>query len=64
MSLNTSGRIGVNFDNKTKSWKVRLTKNGIDIWLGRYKDFEEACCIMESAELEYLGYSRVEYVNY
>ena len=63
-SLNTSGRIGVNFDNKTKSWKVRLTKNGIDIWLGRYKDFEEACCIMESAELEYLGYSRVEYVNY
>lgn len=57
----TSGRIGVNWDKKTCSWKVRLRVNKVDIWLGRYEEYDEACRVIEESELKHLGYSRRDY---
>lgn len=57
---NKSGRVGVSFCNLTGKWRVRLNCEKQNIWLGRYSSFEEACSVIEDAEMMYLGYSRKE----
>ena len=59
--MNSLGRIGVTFCQSTGKYSVQLRVNKKDIWLVRHSSFEEACDIIEKAEMEHLGYSRSEY---
>ena len=54
-------RLGVSFCRQTKSWKARLVVNKKEIWLGRHEKYEDACYVVELAEIEHLGYSRTQY---
>lgn len=60
VSSNTSGRIGVSFCKQTSKWKARFRYNKVEIWIGRFSTYEEACEAVEEAELTYLGFSRKE----
>lgn len=60
VSNNTSGRIGVNFCSFTGRWRATLRCDKVNIWVGRFDSFEDACEAIEKAELENLGYSRKE----
>lgn len=60
VSHNTSGRIGVSVCPTTGKWRVRLSVDKIDMWLGRFEDFGKACEVIEDVELKLLGYSRSE----
>lgn len=55
----TSGKKGVGFDKKSKSWRVQIIYNGIRKYLGRYKNKEDAINAREKAEIEFFG----EYAN-
>ena len=52
---NTSGRSGVSWNEKLGKWRARITHQGIEIYLGVYSSFEEACSVREAAELQYFG---------
>lgn len=52
---NVSGITGVCWEKACKSWKVQIGRNSVYTYLGRYKDFFEACCVRKSAENKY-GY--------
>lgn len=47
-STNVSGVVGVSF--KKNRWEARIQVNGIDIYLGRFKDFADAVDARKSAE--------------
>jgi hypothetical protein len=55
---NTSGRIGVSWDNTKNKWKSELVKNGIKVLFKRFDNFEEAVQAIEKAELENFGFIR------
>lgn len=50
---NSSGHKGVWWDHRTNRWTAELRINGTKIWLGRHRDFNEACRVREEAEIEY-----------
>lgn len=54
-SKNTSGYIGVGYDNARKKWKASITVNRKSIYLGRYPTIEEAIVARLRAEKEYFG---------
>ena len=53
MSHNTSGVRGVSYMKKKKVWKVTIGKNNRNIYLGSFKDFDEAVKARYEAEKEY-----------
>lgn len=52
---NTSGVKGVDFDNQTQSWRVRIQVNGKRLSLGNYDRFEDAVKVRKDAEKKYYG---------
>lgn len=46
-----TGVTGIMWDKRTKSWKVALWRNKEHIWLGRYKDIEQAKTILTAFNL-------------
>lgn len=56
---NTSGRSGVSWVERLGKWRARITHQGIEIHLGIFSSFEEACSVREIAELEYFGETKV-----
>ena len=54
-SDNTSGIMGVNWNNDVGKWLVRVNKDKSRKSLGYFEDFFEACCARKSAENR-LGY--------
>ena len=53
--INTSGRIGVQFDKKRRLWTASIGNNYKNINLGRYKDFNDAVNARIEAENKYQG---------
>ncbi len=51
-SNNTSGVLGVSFDNRSKKWKAQITINGEYKNLGNYKKFEQAVLARSKVEPE------------
>lgn len=54
-SANTSGCVGVCFDKRKNKWLARIKVNYKDIYLGYYKDFDEAVKVRKEAEEKYFG---------
>jgi hypothetical protein len=54
-SNNKSGIIGVTFCKQTGKWSAEIVVNQKKIWLGRFKDKEEARAVRLSAEKQYFG---------
>ena len=49
---NTTGISGIYYDKKRKSFKVQIAKDGKDLFFGRYKNFNEAVKVRNSAYFE------------
>lgn len=61
---NKSGIKGVNWDNKSNKWVVRISINHNRLFLGRYDNLEDAKFIREQAEEKYYGeYSYKNSIN-
>lgn len=56
---NTSGVSGVSYNKKTNKWLVRITVNKKRIYIGSYKDFEDAMLARKDAENKY--YDKYKY---
>lgn len=52
-SNNNSGLHGVNWCSVRDKWRVRITVDNKELFLGRYNDFFEAVCVRKSAEVKY-----------
>lgn len=52
---NTSGKTGVYWNKKLCKWETKITKDGLNIFLGYYFIFEEAVVAREAAEIKYFG---------
>jgi hypothetical protein len=50
LAKNTSGVVGVSWDNINSNWRASIKVNGRCINLGRYKSFEAACAARADAE--------------
>lgn len=50
---NKSGRRGVFYDKKRNKWKVSISVNGQQIYLGYYRSYDEAVRVREEAEEVY-----------
>lgn len=46
---------GISWDSKHQRWQVRLTRNGKQIFNGRFTDMEEAARVYDSIAYHYLG---------
>lgn len=55
MAANTGGCLGVKWEERTKSWRVRIKVSRKEIFLGRYKEYETAVKIRKEAEIKYFG---------
>jgi tyrosyl-tRNA synthetase len=61
---NTSGVTGVSWHSRDNIWEVHIRYKGKQIYLGRYKDFNEAVKARKEAEEKYFGeYSYNNSVN-
>lgn len=54
-SKNTSGIIGVNWDNYYNKWLTRISIDKISTYVGRYNTFEEAIKARLKSEIKYYG---------
>lgn len=54
--VNTSGKTGVSFHEKSSKWRARITVDLTEKYLGIYDSFEDAVKIREEAELKYFGF--------
>lgn len=54
-STNTSGRKGVSWMSHLQAWKACICVNRVEIYLGHFKYFREACTAREEAEVKYFG---------
>jgi len=54
-SNNTSGATGVGWQSLNNSWRVRITVDKKQIYLGSFNDFDEAVKVRKEAELKYFG---------
>ena len=52
-SLNTSGQMGVGWNNKIQKWRSRIHIGGKEIFLGSFKNKEDAIKVRKQAEIEY-----------
>lgn len=52
-STNTSGTIGVRFDERRRKWVASITVYGRTVFLGRYEAFSEAVAARKVAEREH-----------
>lgn len=52
---NTSGVKGVSWHKATGKWRVRITKDKVEHFLGLFDDFNEAVKIRKAVEEEYFG---------
>lgn len=52
---NKSGYTGVCFDNTKHKWRARITVNNKVIYLGYYKQLEDAVRVRKEAEIKYYG---------
>lgn len=52
---NTSGTPGVNWDSKSRKWRVRITKQGSRMNLGLFEDLELAQLVAMEARNKYHG---------
>ena len=52
---NTSGYKGVSWHNRDKRWRVNLQLNGKGLYLGNYKDREEAARRYDETASKYFG---------
>lgn len=52
-SNNTSGQMGVIWDQERNKWQVRIESKGIIYRYGRYKNFEDAVAARKKAEIEH-----------
>jgi len=59
-SNNTSGVIGVYYDKNRDRWCAEIKVDKVKIYLGRYKDIEEAKRVREDAEIKYFGEYRLK----
>ena len=50
---NTSGRIGVSWCKGNKKWRATIKANGKYMWLGYFKEKEDAIKAREEAEVKY-----------
>lgn len=57
-SNNVSGKTGVSFIPAINKYRAYITKNGKQISLGRFEDYEDAVKAREAAELQIYGYLR------
>lgn len=55
---NTSGVVGVRWDDVNNNWQARLWKNGSVVHSSNHKTFESAVEARKSAELEFYGYEK------
>lgn len=56
-SSNTSGKTGINWDDKIQRWRTSIRKEGQAYYLGVYRSFEEAAIVRNKAELEHYGFN-------
>lgn len=54
-SNNTSGKPGVSWSANEQAWKSYITYQGKRIWLGTYRDYNEAVRSRQQAEQKYFG---------
>ena len=59
---NTSGYKGVFYNRLTNKWEASISVAGEKIWLGSYKEFEDAVKIRKQAEEKYFGEYNI--INY
>nr|DAG87205.1 MAG TPA: homing endonuclease [Herelleviridae sp.] len=52
---NKSGYTGACFDNTTQKWRARIIINNKVIYLGYYKQLEDAVRVRKEAEIKYYG---------
>ena len=52
---NTSGVKGVCWDKWSKSWKARVSSNGVLVYEGRFKNIDDANAAVERARIEHHG---------
>lgn len=57
ISTNTSGRTGVQWEKRSRNWRVRIRVNKKDIHIGNFPDYELACDARQKAE-ELYGFSK------
>ena len=50
---NTSGRVGVHWHKMEEKWRASIKSNGKNIFLGRFKEKEDAIKAREEAEVKY-----------
>lgn len=50
---NSSGIMGVSWNNKEKRWKAQISINKKRVYLGGFDDFFECACVRKSAENKY-----------
>ena len=55
---NTSGRVGVWWDNNKSRWIAEIRHNGRKIYLGQSVCFETACKLRSNAEMKYFGFTK------
>ena len=55
---NSSGRVGVSWRDDCNKWYTSITVNKKEIYLGRFKSFEDACNARQEAEIKYYGKER------
>lgn len=53
---NKSGKSGVTWNRKGRKWEVRISKNGVEHFLGQFEDLEKAIEVRERAEVVFYGY--------
>jgi len=55
---NSSGKTGVTWNKKADKWEVRISKDGVEHYLGFYEDIDVAIRIREEAELGLYGHNK------
>lgn len=60
---NTSGHVGVYFENYTKKWRAMIEINGKKISIGRFCDKQEAVFAREKAKMAHHTFNPVQRIN-
>lgn len=55
---NSSGKTGVTWNAKSGKWEARISKDGVEYYLGFYEYIEDAIKCRECAELEFYGHTK------
>lgn len=59
-SNNVSGVVGIGWSKKNKRWIARITKNNKTVYLGYFKDKDEAIRVRRQAELDFYGEYKIK----